>query len=139
MSLADVIARMPLAVTSVTPGYTTDVTGENQTNQEGHTGYIGYTEKNPIDYDEAERQAIQWEAEQPPDPDPSGTAGVPWPDDGPARFLLSVIRNDLGLRVWLDDAGRLHIPGLTDPRDREIVARYRDALVALLKEEGHDD
>ncbi|OFC40879.1 hypothetical protein BAE30_16280 [Acidithiobacillus caldus] len=91
------------------------------------------------DYDEAERQAIQWEAEQTPDPDPSGTAGVPWPDDGPARFLSSVIRNDLGLRVWLDDAGRLHIPGLTDPRDREIVARYRDALVALLKEEGHDD
>ena len=28
------------------------------------------------DYDQAERAAIQWESEQPPDPDPTGTAGV---------------------------------------------------------------
>ncbi|MEL5848242.1 MAG: hypothetical protein U7M05_02620 [Candidatus Igneacidithiobacillus chanchocoensis] len=34
-----------------------------------------------VDYDTAERKAIQWESEQPPFDDPTGTAGVPGFDD----------------------------------------------------------
>lgn len=41
------------------------------------------------EHDQAERAAIQWESEQPPDPDPTGTAGVPgfegMPDLTPAQ------------------------------------------------------
>lgn len=35
------------------------------------------------DYARLEREAIQWESEQPPFDDPDGTAGVPW-DDAPS-------------------------------------------------------
>lgn len=85
MSLAEVIAAMPLAVTPVTRGYTAEVTDKIFINQQGYTGYPGYPEnmQSSDDYDTAEREAIQWEAELPPFDDPTGTAGVPGFDDLP--------------------------------------------------------
>jgi hypothetical protein len=86
-----------------------------------------------------ERLAIQWEVEQPPDPDPSGTAGVPWPDDhlAAARALLQAIR-EAGMYARIDDLGRLRVgpSSMLWDSDRRTIARYRDTLVDILRAEG---
>ncbi|MBU2820340.1 hypothetical protein HF288_03160 [Acidithiobacillus caldus] len=90
------------------------------------------------DYDTTEREAIQWEAEQRLEPDPMGTADVPWPDDhrAAARALLQAIR-EAGMYARIDAQGQLRVGPSSKvwDSDRRIIARYRDALVEILKTE----
>ena len=91
------------------------------------------------DYDTAERQAIQWEAEQRLEPDPMGTADVPWPDDhlAAARALLQAIR-EAGMYVRVDAQGQLRVgpSAMVWDSDRRILTHYRDAVVEILKTES---